>query len=284
MVTLRAWIPKRMLLTIALLLGSGGSFLDSPTRSASTANAFEVSGISLLTTVRDRSHTLTKLNGIIPYPSKKAILLSQMPEENGDFPKGSRAGGSRGGCAVTPNAFQVLLFQKQEGQIISGQPTFFWYLSAPTPLPARFVLLDLQDSKILFEQVVEAPQAGFRQTTLPANLKLQPGRKYRWSVTLVCNPRRPSENLVAQGQIQLVPVPPDLAQQLVGVISNRQRAQVYAEHGFWYEALAEIGAAYNAQHQDSAIREEMLAILERMGQTWVVKQERQQPHPRFNGL
>lgn len=200
--------------------------------------------------------------------------VNQEYSDFGDFPRGSRPGGTRGGCPASPAAFQVLLFQQQEGQVISGQPPFFWYMSASTTIPARFMLVDLQDSRTVVEQLIEAPKAGFLRTTLPENVELLPGRKYLWSITLVCNSTRPSQNLVAQGQIQRVPVPSDLARQLATATSDRQRAQIYAKQGFWYDALAAIAAAQDANPQDPSIQEEKLALLERMGQTWVANRER----------
>jgi hypothetical protein len=261
--------------TLAVAIGIVGTLFYSPAHCLSLSSTPHLSVVSGAATLVDRSQSSRASNWAVFPTLHGSVQISQGRLENEDFPQGSRPGGTRGGCPAAPQAFQILLFQQQEGFLVSGQPRFFWYMSASTPVLARFVLLDVEESQILFEQLIKAPKAGFLQATLPANRELLPGRKYRWSVTLVCNPSRPSENLVAQGQVQRVPVPADLARQLAGVSSDRQQAQIYAQHGFWYEALAAIVAARNAHPQDLAIREEMLSFLERMGQTWVVRQERQ---------
>jgi hypothetical protein len=203
--------------------------------------------------------------------------ISQSHLDGDGFPQGSRAGGTRGGCHAAPGVFQILLFHQQNEQIISGHPTFFWYLSADSAVPVRFVLVDRQATKTLFEQTFAAPKAGLMQVTLPEHLpELMSGRQYSWSITLICNPSRPAENVFAQGHIQRVSVPANLAQQLSAATSDLERSRLYAQQGFWYDALAAMANAYKANPDNALVREESLSLLERMGQTWVAQKERQQ--------
>jgi len=219
-------------------------------------------------------------------------VLAKEPPASGS-PSGSRPSGVRGDCPNAPNrklgTLQTLLFQKQVGTTVSGRPMFFWYLSADSPVPLRFVLADPDSGEILVKQTIEKPRAGFMQGELPKNQpELKLGQQYQWSVSLLCS--RPgsdaSSNLAALGYITRVAAPSTLTRQLALARSLQERAQSYAQQGLWYDALATVWTEQQTRPGDRALRETMLSLLTQMGQTEVVKQERAQmsvpPNPRAN--
>ncbi|NJO93964.1 MAG: DUF928 domain-containing protein [Hydrococcus sp. RM1_1_31] len=66
--------------------------------------------------------------------------------------------------------------------------------------------------------------------------------------------------MVSQGTIERVKLPSKLQQRLKLATSKRERAQLYAQFGFWYDALASI-----AQSNNPKATEDLQALLRQGG-------------------
>lgn len=191
-------------------------------------------------------------------------------------PKSTQATISRG-CAESgafqPVSLTLLVPNDHDGLTTSGHPTFFWYATASIPM--TFTLTEPGTVQPLLEQQVR-PQAGIVQFKMPQNLpELVSGRDYRWSVTLVCNPERPSANAFIQTWIKRVPTTPELSQQIAATSSERDRSLIYAQAGLWYDALEAISTAHSTYPNDKSLLEERLLLLDQAGLSQVATQERQ---------
>ncbi len=198
----------------------------------------------------------------------------------------SQGSGSRG-CedSLQENLVTLLIPSKDYiGQTVSGHPTFFWHLSQPVSVPMKFTLREPGVAKPLYVKQVDSPKVGTIQIKLPKDLpELVSGRKYGWSVTLECNPRRPSANPYFYSWIERVPATPVLEQQLAAATSQtssppetlRKRALIYAQAGLWYNSLADISTAVTANPNNSSLQEDFLDLLAQVGLTEVAKQEQQ---------
>ncbi len=198
----------------------------------------------------------------------------------------SQGSGSRG-CedSLQENLVTLLIPSKDYiGQTVSGHPTFFWHLSQPVSVPMKFTLREPGVAKPLYVKQVDSPKVGTIQIELPKDLpELVSGRKYGWSVTLECNPRRPSANPYFYSWIERVPATPVLEQQLAAATSQtssppetlRKRALIYAQAGLWYNSLADISTAVTANPNNSSLQEDFLDLLAQVGLTEVAKQEQQ---------
>lgn len=191
-------------------------------------------------------------------------------------PESTQATGSRGGNLEVPLTLTLLIPTDHTGRTTSGHPTFYWDLSSEAKVPVEFTLVKPGQTEPIFVQRIATSKAGIIQVEMPKNLPdLAVGQKYRWSVSLVRNDKRRSDDVFVQGWVERVATTPDLDKQLATATSTRQRAQVYAKAGLFYDALASISQAYNQAPNDKSIAEERLSLLEQVGQTAVVKQERQ---------
>lgn len=244
----------------------------------------------------------------------KTVLMSQATGSPVRFvppvtrnPRTSQGAGSRGGCeqsSIPAEDLVTLLIPSKDyiGQTTSSHPTFFWYLSQPVSLPMQFTLRESGVSQPLYQKQISSPQPGVIQLEIPKDRKeLVPGRIYGWSVTLVCNSKRPSLNPFFYSWIERVPTMAALEQKLALATSNsnastqalsseksfgdrnlplkalRERASIYAQAGLWYDALTTLSKAQTANSNDSYVREDFLSLLNQVGLTEVVKQERQRP-------
>lgn len=191
-------------------------------------------------------------------------------------PKSTQITGSRG-CnesgPAQPVSLTLLVPNDHDGLTTSGHPTFFWHVSAPVLM--TFALTERGVVQPLIEQQIQPPAAGIIQVPMPKELpELVPDREYRWSVTLVCNPARPSADAFIHTWIKRVPVTPELTQQLTATTSEREHALTYAQAGLWYDALGAISTAYAANPNDQSILEDRLLLLDQAGLSQVVGQER----------
>lgn len=69
----------------------------------------------------------------------------------------------------------------------------------------QFTLVEPGVSRPLLVKSFKADKTGLVQLELPENApELQPKRQYRWTVSLICNAQRPSENVYAMSWIERV--------------------------------------------------------------------------------
>jgi len=216
-------------------------------------------------------------------PAKASSKFRYVPPKRGR-PKNTQAAGSRG-CGASSQSQPILTLlvpRDHDGLTVSGHPTFFWHVSAPVPM--AFALTEQGMAQPLLEQQIQPREAGIVQLAMPKDLpELVQGRKYRWSVTLTCNPDRPSANPFVQSWLERVPISSKLALQLATTASEREHALTYAQGGLWYDALEAISTAYSVNFKDHSILEERLSLLEQAGLTEVATQERQHLARQFAG-
>lgn len=148
------------------------------------------------------------------------------------------------------------------GQSNATHPTFTWYIPDQESYPMEFWLYEFDptsyDSK--GKQVYQAKlasSAGIMSHSLPTKqISLTPGKTYIWQVALICNPNSPSQSLVVNNQVKIVEVDPTLKTQLNNNSSDRlTRANIYAQAGLWYDALAEVATMpQDPQAQDLTVK------------------------------
>ncbi|HAX78067.1 MAG TPA: hypothetical protein DCY88_20155 [Cyanobacteria bacterium UBA11372] len=223
------------------------------------------------------SHPLIEGGFISPARAQTAQTTNFNYEPpNRGMPKTTQGTGSRGCTLSQPVTVTLLVPNDHTGQTISNRPTFFWHVSDKTSVPVEFALVEPGVTKPLFVQRMEVQKPGIMQVQLPQDApELVSGRKYRWSVSLLCNANRPSSNVFVTSWIERVAAKPELTQKLFNAESEQERARIYAASGLWYDALAGISGAYNANPSDRAIFQARLSLLRQVGLNQVVLQEQQ---------
>ena len=166
-------------------------------------------------------------------------LAKYVPPKQPSAPKDTVPRATRGGCSADSRGELIALAPLSHvGQTSSKYPTFVWYVPDQERYLLQFRLFD-SDGQRLYQTELQS-QPGFMQVSLPQNqpaLKLGP--QYRWQVVLVCDPNSPSQNLAVEAEIKTVELPSGLKKQLVTIQNSEQRSNLYAENGFWYDALSE---------------------------------------------
>jgi hypothetical protein len=63
-------------------------------------------------------------------------------------------------------------------------------------------------------------------------------QSYNWTVALVCNPKRRTEDSVIGGWIQRKALTAEFQQKLTDARTDLDRANLYAQSQFWYDAIS----------------------------------------------
>ena len=152
--------------------------------------------------------------------------------------------GTRGGCGkATDTSLIALAPVSHNGQTVSAHPTFVWYVTDQSTSWVEFALYEIDargDYKRLYRQQLESTQDRIRQFTLPEDVPgLSDRQTYLWQVALLCDPGNPARDRLAKATIDVVALPPSLKAALAQTPDHLKRADLYAQAGLWYDALAE---------------------------------------------
>jgi Domain of Unknown Function (DUF928) len=173
-------------------------------------------------------------------------------------------GGSRGtgDAAITLD----VLAPDGIGTTTQEQPSLFWFQSKPAD--AKFELTLLQENKVkpLMQVKVEhSSKAGIQRLKLSDHgVKLNPGVEYQWVVALVTDPDNRSTDLVASGVIKRVPPGADLKER-ISQATPAALANLYADAGIWYDALAAVSDQIEAQPKNKSLRQTRAELLRQVG-------------------
>ena len=123
-------------------------------------------------------------------------------------PEGTRSGGSRGSQGL-PGVFTTLAPMNHMGLTSQEQPFLYWYISQTTEYPIEFTLIEDQAIDPLVEKPLSTTtQPGVQVIRLEDyGVRLEPGKHYRWFVTIVPDKDRRSKDLLASGRIRLAELP-----------------------------------------------------------------------------
>lgn len=133
--------------------------------------------------------------------------------------------------------------ESHTGQTVSTTPTFAWYIPFQNASNLHFTIYEhnSQSYQNKGKRLIELPmisKSGIMTYSLPAiNSLLKVGKKYVWEVEVLCNS---SQMTVINSEILVVRKPDRLAEQINNTRDPIDKANVYAQAGLWYDALAEV--------------------------------------------
>ncbi|MEN9517416.1 MAG: hypothetical protein RLZZ381_4 [Cyanobacteriota bacterium] len=188
------------------------------------------------------------------------------PKEESTTMTGIRGKGSCSEQAIT--RFTALAPYSHSGQSANSHPTFAWHIPDPESYPVFFRLYEYDATqrngkgKTIAKKTLSST-SGIMTYVLPSDSPgLTAGQKYIWQAILVCNPNSPSESLVTGARINIVNPPSGIITQSnnTSEANPAAKADIYAQAGLWYDALAEVVSIPNQAVTTKLIRQ--LAALE----------------------
>lgn len=184
-------------------------------------------------------------NAALAEYKKPSNTESDAPDGNATSISGIRGDG--GGCSGTETTnLTALAPYTHIGQTASTHPTLAWFVPDRQSYPVELQLSEYSPSSAdgkgdTIHKIRLESSPGIMSYSLPQNqLGLSSGQRYVWQVAVLCNPNRPSEDLVVSTETVVVNIPTALQKQITTVKDSIARADLYAEAGLWYDALAEV--------------------------------------------
>jgi hypothetical protein len=187
---------------------------------------------------------------LIPFTTAEAQIRFKAPEGL-DAPGRRVAGGSRApqerNCSSGQNPLTALVPNSNIGLTTQANPTFFFYV----PQTSATLELVLRDQDKEYKQTYKSSQkAGI--VSIPFNqAPLEVGKNYRWSFSIVCNPKERSKDKFVEGGIKRIKTEPQLASKLAAA-SPQERANLYAEAGIWQDSLASLAESLSSNPKNAA--------------------------------
>jgi hypothetical protein len=188
-----------------------------------------------------------------------SITVVYVRGANACFPE-SHAGEGNGALPLA-----ILAPANWIGRTLHEQPSLHWYLPSLTPCPIVFTVIDGRPGKPLLEVTLPPPRSPGVQRVRLADygLRLSPGGRYQWSISLVPDLNDRSKDLTVSGIIERgTPSAPHDAQ-----LAHADEAAFptrAAEAGLWYDALTALSERIEAAPADPAPRQQRAALLEQV--------------------
>ena len=192
---------------------------------------------------------LSCLLGLFVVISQDALAEYRKPENSeNDAPKAESSDvaaiRSTDNCSQNNElSLTTLAPESHTGQTVSTAPTFPWYIPFQSASSLHFTIYEhnsqsYQNKGKRLMELPMIPKSGIMTYSLPAtNSLLEVGKKYVWEVEMSCNP---SQMTVINSEILVVRKPNRLAEQVNNIRDPLDKANVYAQAGLWYDALAEV--------------------------------------------
>jgi hypothetical protein len=216
--------------------------------------------------------------------SKTAVISSQppLPPDLG-APKGrTRGGASRGTCTQSQAMHAVLPSQSNRTYDLttSDHPTLWFYLpERPNPeTRLEFVLQDAADNYIYKTTFIQPnASAGLISVTVPEQTApLVANASYNWTLSIQCNPNRPSQMSFIRGGIQKVaialhqasaPHQTSTSSTALKAADRTVTARLFAQQGYWSDAITILAQTLQAQPLDSSATQLWQELLTQSGVT-----------------
>ncbi len=174
---------------------------------------------------------------------------SYRPTGNVGTPTRTQSGATRGDrvCPLAESTLPLVAVVPDNtfGVTIKSHPTFVFNLPAiatgATTPPVEVVIRDVDDNDIYKARFITNGSGGIASITMPETSGVQGlelNKDYKWSVAIICQMNDRGKDLVTEGLIQRIPVPPELAPNALMGKSAIEQAELLRNASIWYDAVA----------------------------------------------
>jgi hypothetical protein len=155
-------------------------------------------------------------------------------------PAGRVGGATRGDGTL---ALDVLAPERGVGRAAIAAPVLHYRVTGRATQPLRVTLSAHMAPRPLLDLPLPGPaRPGVHAVALPVGTRLPPGVLHVWSVAAVIDPRAPSRDVVASALLRHVPADAALSARIAAAPAG-ERARLWAEAGYFYDAVAAAVAA-----------------------------------------
>jgi tetratricopeptide (TPR) repeat protein len=183
-------------------------------------------------------------------------------------PTGRAIAGTRNDhCLADGKKLVALIPEDQLSLTAMERPTLLFHIPL-TSAPTVKVTLQDESGTILYTKISTTPAkpdfVQFRFSDFKNSPSLIPGKTYQWTFTLLCNPKNLSANVTVSGNIRRIELDPTLIRELK-TAKLRDRANLYAVNGLWYDTVATLAEALQANPTNSQLAQDWKELIESTG-------------------
>lgn len=187
-------------------------------------------------------------------------------------PRTTTGGASRGAC-LSANAESsqtqkptIALIPNTDTELTTqAHPTIFLYVPDATIQSAELSLWDENQKGLYQTKISLSGQSGIVGIQLPdAAPSLAVGKRYKWSLALICDRAQRSRDVVVEGWMERTQLSSTLEEQ-IKTVEPLQRARLYAQNRVWYETLATLAELRRNRPDDASISTEWENLLQSVG-------------------
>ncbi|BAZ10739.1 hypothetical protein NIES4071_25620 [Calothrix sp. NIES-4071] len=198
--------------------------------------------------------------------------ILRRPPINRGAPTDRRGAGTRGECPAVSMASTGLvpIVSSNNSKYVIGNtateyPTFWFYIpyNAQNINSVKFAVIDDKDQSLTKEPIPVniSGTPGIISFTLPKTEQpLKPGQDYHWYLLIDCNPQSRSEDVAIEGLVRLEPPDAEFKKRLE-VATEREKAALYAQQGYWYDTITTLGILRRQQPKDTTLIEDWKTLL-----------------------
>ena len=185
-------------------------------------------------------------------------------------------GGTRGPGDALPTL--VALAPNHVGLTAREQPSLYWYISKVTDHPLELTIVEQQTIDPVLETALSQPtHHGVQRVRLADyGVRLALDKEYHWFVALISDREHRSKDRLAGGRIERVDLPEFVIARLAHA-SHAESTAIYAEAGYWYDAMTAASDAIVASSHDARVRDVRASLLEQVGLKDVAAADRMPP-------
>ncbi|WP_319419437.1 DUF928 domain-containing protein [Pleurocapsa sp. FMAR1] len=214
---------------------------------------------------------LLQLSLVNPATAEQKSEKSKSANSNYGLPTNRRDGGSRSGdnclANVSNSNLIALIPNETVGIKNSASPTLFFYVPEVSQQKTiEFVLRNEQD-ELIYEAFLTTPGKGIMSVKIPAVINSnQPEteQNYHWYLSMICNPQERSRDVVVEGWLHQKEIDRAIKQKLQFATSV-EKAELYSEQGFWYDAIATLAHEQDFNAKQSTVRKKWSELLGTVG-------------------
>lgn len=170
------------------------------------------------------------------------------------------------------------LAPRQVGYSADSAPEVYWYLSQAWPEKLVFKLN--KDFETVLKLDLPPPtdegwQAGMHAVDLSDHqVNLEADTEYEWFVLAIPDPEERAADILASATIRFQPAATELAASVKNAAPDA-RYRLYAEHGYWYDALAALNRLIEQKSGDPMLHLQRAAFSEQVEMPIVAKYDRE---------
>ena len=185
---------------------------------------------------------------------------------------GSRVGTCKAATTVNNNFKLNLIVPESTGYTHQAQPTLYWAVSQPITAKFEFFIEEIPKSDDDYiEPLVESQfelkaSAGIQALSLAQyHVELKKDTNYKWSLRLLCDPqgKKSAEDRNVTGTLKYVALSPELSKR-IDQTKAQQLPYLYAQNGFWFDAVEALSKQIQAHPQDKTWRKVRANLLEQV--------------------